>query len=139
MMPSASILNSGNSRNTTWRVTLGADRIHERTSSGESRSWYGLTLLAASRFDRDGSNVVAALIWPLALLVLMLSIIALPPPGHTAAVLLNHLDPLSYLLGSEHRDRGLIAASEWTRAAAVWVIAGLSIAGATRLWTTREA
>ena len=108
-------------------------------SVGAPLAWYGMCLLAASRFDRDAANAVIALSWPVFVLVFMLPIIALPPAAHAVAVVLNHLDPLSYLSGSSHRVMGLIAAPAGPRAAAVWAIALVSIAVATRLWTTREA
>ncbi len=107
-------------------------------SVGAPLAWYGLCLLATARFDRDAANAVIALSWPVFVLVFMLPIIALPPAAHAFAVVLNHLDPISYLSGSDHRDLGLIAAPTGARAAAVWAIAVVSIAIATRLWTTRE-
>jgi hypothetical protein len=107
-------------------------------SVGAPLAWYGLCLLGASRLDRDVANNVIALSWPVFILVYMLAVIALPPPAHAAAVAINQLDPLSYVLGSEHHDMGLIAASTGVRAAAVWVIALVSVAAATRIWTTRE-
>jgi hypothetical protein len=107
-------------------------------SVGAVLAWYGLCALAASRFDRDVANNVIALSWPVFIFTFMLSIVALPPPAHAVTVFLNQFDPFAYLLGSEHRDMGLVAASMWTRAGAMWAIALISIAGATRLWTTRE-
>ncbi len=107
-------------------------------SVGAPLAWYGLCLLAASRFDRDVASNVIALSWPVFLLVFMLPIIALPPPAHALAVVLDQFDSLSYVVGSEHRDMGLIAASAAVRAGAVWVIALVSITAATQIWTNRE-
>ena len=121
------------------RVRLDAEVLPALALSvGAPLAWYGLCLLAASRFDRDVANSVVALSWPVFLFVFMLSIIALPPQAHAVAVFLNQFDPLSYIIGSEHHDRGLISASPAVRAAAVWVIGIASIAAATRVWTTRD-
>lgn len=121
------------------RILLDAAVLPELALSvGAPLAWYGLCLLAASRFDRDVANNVIALSWPVFLLVAMLPIIQLPPPAHAVAVFVNQLDPLSYILGSEHHGMGLISASTGVRAAAAWVIALVSIVAATRLWTTRE-
>ena len=107
-------------------------------SVGAPLAWYGLCLLFASRFDREAANNVIALSWPVFLLVFMLPVIALPPPAHAVAVFFNQFDPLSYIVGSDHRDQGLVAASVGVRAAAMWILAVVSIAAATRIWTTRE-
>jgi hypothetical protein len=121
------------------RVRLDAEVLPAcALSVGAPLAWYGLCLLAASRFDRDAANAVIALSWPVFIVVYMLPIIALPPAAHAVAVVVNHLDPLSYVLASSHPDLGLVAAPTGARAAVVWAIGVVSIAVATRLWTTRE-
>lgn len=107
-------------------------------SVGAALAWYGLCLLAASRFERDVANGVIALSWPVFILLLMLNIMALPPPTHAVVVFIDQLNPLAYLLGIEHHNALLLGASTAVRAAAVWVIALISITAATRLWMTRE-
>ena len=121
------------------RIRFDAQVLPSLTLSvGAALAWYGLCSLAASRFDRDVANYVIALSWPVFLFTFMLSFIALPPSAHAVAVFLNQFDPFSYLLGTDHRDMGLVSAAMPVRAAAMWTIALVSIAGATRLWTTRE-
>lgn len=107
-------------------------------SLGAALAWYGLCLLAASRFDRDVANGVIAMSWPVFILFLMLNVMALPPPAHAAVVFIDQFNPLAYLIGVEHHEAWLLGASTMVRAAAVWIIALVSIALATRLWTTRE-
>ena len=107
-------------------------------SVGAALAWYGLCAVAASRFDRDVANNVIALSWPVFLFTFMLSIISLPPSAHAVAVFLDQFDPFSYLVGSERHDMWVVSAPMPVRAAVMWAIALVSIAGATRLWTTRE-
>ncbi len=105
---------------------------------GAPLAWYGLTLLAASRLQPDGVARVGALSWPLFIVIAMLATVALPPALHTFVVGLDHLNPLAYIAGSEHKGMGLIAAASPVRAAACWTIALVTIPAAIRLWTARE-
>jgi hypothetical protein len=106
---------------------------------GAPLAWYGITLLLGARLGRDAASRAGALVWPVFILLELLAVAALPPAGHALAVALEHVDPLAYLLGSEHADTGLLHLGTGPRAAACWAIAALTIPAAIRLWSLREA
>ena len=105
---------------------------------GAPLAWYGITLLAASRLGPGSAARAGALLWPVFIVLIFLEFTQLPPAAHTAVIVLEHADPLAYLVVNDKAGAGILAADSLQRAAACWAIALVTITAGIRLWSTRE-
>lgn len=105
--------------------------------------WYGLVLLATCTLRARG-GMVAGLLWPAAILLIILASAPIVPEIlRDPAIALNYLNPLVYVSvanSDDQRPHGLLKDMPMaTRALLTWSLAAVYCTAAALLWKNREA
>lgn len=111
--------------------------------TGVIAMWYALTLLLTAGVRTRGGGI-AGLMWPVAVVVLVLASTTAGGIIHDVAVVLNVVNPFAYLgqIGHAAPDGSPVPLlwpfDENVRAAIVWCFAAAFCAGAVAIWRSRE-